>query len=649
MDGSCAGSWYNPYIMSTLQIRLPASIPANWLTRTLAALLLTGATLLALLVAAILVFQISYLGRIYPGVSVGGVDLSGVRRTEAPAILSEQITYAQTGQITLQDRDLSWTLSPGALGLQLDAQASAEAAYAIGRDSLPGLRWVRQIQVWHAGQTIRPVFVMDGRLAQLALDHIAVQQNQPVREATLRVEGMEVIAQSGQIGRTLDVAGTITALQPAFGALEDTTITLIMLERAPQVLDVNAQAELARRILSQPLVLDVPDRSSNDPGPWTLEPSALANMLTIERTVIDGQGVYQVGLDAAQLRAVLDPLAPLLARDAVNTRFIFNDDTRQLEVIQNATIGRQLDTNASIQAVNQQLGEGKHTVALSFVWENPAVTDSATGAELGITELVSEQTTYYYGSSQSRIQNIQTAGSRFHGLLIPPGAIFSMVENIGDISLDSGFTEALIIYGDRTIQGVGGGVCQVSTTLFRTVFFGGFPIVERYSHSYRVYYYELNPSGGTNPALAGLDAAIYAPIVDFKFQNDTPHWLLMEVYVNPAARTITWKFYSTSDGRQVAWDSTGLQNVRDPLPPVYEESSDLDQGQIEQVDWAVEGADVTVTRTVTRDGKILHEDVIRTHYAPWATVCQYGPGTRNYPPREREQDTFSCKRVVTND
>jgi vancomycin resistance protein YoaR len=227
--------------------------------------------------------------------------------------------------------------------------------------------------------------------------------------------------------------------------------------------------------------------------------------------------------------------------------------------------------------------------------------------------------------------------------MVPPGGTFSMVDVLGDISLDSGYAEALIIYGDRTIKGVGGGVCQVSTTLFRTVFFGGFPIVERYSHAYRVYYYELSQSGAVNESLAGLDATVYAPLIDFKFTNDTPYWLLMETYVNVAARSLTWKFYSTSDGRTVEWDTTGLMNKEDPPYPVYEEDDELKKGEIDQVDWAVEGADVTVTRTVWRNGEILHYDEISTHYEPWQTVCHYGPGTKGYPPPKKNQDIYSCK------
>jgi len=210
---------------------------------------------------------------------------------------------------------------------------------------------------------------------------------------------------------------------------------------------------------------------------------------------------------------------------------------------------------------------------------------------------------------------------------VPPGATFSMGETLGDVSLDNGFAEALIIYGGRTIKGVGGGVCQVSTTLFRTAFFAGYPIVQRVPHAYRVSYYEQTASGAVDPSLAGLDATVYFPLVDFQFVNDTPHWLLMEAYVYEGSRRIEWKFYSTSDGRSVQWNTTGPQNIVKPPPPLFEENPDLNRNQVKQVDWAANGADVTVTRTVLRNGQVYFTDTFDTHYEDWQAVCQYGPGS----------------------
>jgi vancomycin resistance protein YoaR len=209
-----------------------------------------------------------------------------------------------------------------------------------------------------------------------------------------------------------------------------------------------------------------------------------------------------------------------------------------------------------------------------------------------------------------------------------------MADVLGDVSLDTGYSEALIIFGDRTIKGVGGGVCQVSTTLFRTAFFGGYQIDERWFHAYRVGYYEQTASGGHDENLAGLDATVFAPQVDFRFTNDTPYWLLMETYVG--ASSLTWKFYSTSDGRTVDWDTSGLQNIIEPPDPLYEENSELSQGEIKQIDWAVDGADVSVTRRVYRDNVLIYDDIFNTHYLPWQAKYQYGPGTEVPTPEPTE-------------
>jgi hypothetical protein len=117
----------------------------------------------------------------------------------------------------------------------------------------------------------------------------------------------------------------------------------------------------------------------------------------------------------------------------------------------------------------------------------------------------------------------------------------------------------------------------------------------------------------------------------------------METYVYADYRQLEWKFYSTSDGRTVEHETTGLKNKKDPPDPVYEENSDLDKGVIKQVDWAVEGATVTVTRDVYRDGQVLWHDVFLTKYQPWAAVCQYGPGTKNFPPDNPDPDN-PCKK-----
>lgn len=585
-----------------------------------------GLYFLLMLVAAV-GFDLYHAGRIYPGVWMGGLNLSGLSQPEAEVLIARHLSYPQTGKIVLRDGQQVWVAAPEELGLRLDTQMSAQAAYNLGRHGGPLRRIVETFSTWYGGRNVAPLLVYDERQARAYLDGIAAQVNRPTLEASLEINGVEVVAVSGQVGRTVDVAKTLSLLSAQMRSMTDGMISLVVLETPPTIVDASQAAEQSRAILREPLILQIPQAEENDPGPWTFEPEQLGELITIERVDTPGGGQYQVDLKTNSLRRFLDEKAVELARYPENARFVFNDDTRQLEVIQTSVTGRGLNVPVSLEAIRTKLLQGEHVVELTFDYTPPEVSSEATAEQLGITELVSSHTSYFRGSSRERIQNISAAAEKFHGLLVPPGALFSMASAMGDVSLDNGFAEALIIFGGRTIKGVGGGVCQVSTTLFRTAFLGGFPIVERHPHAYRVGYYEQTAQGW-DANLAGLDATVFVPQVDLKFKNDTGNWLLMETYVNEKAGRITWKFYSTSDGRQVSWDTTGPRNIVPPPDPVYEENPDLASGQIKQVDWAAEGADVVVTREVYRGGELLFSDQFVTHYEPWRDVYQYGPGTK---------------------
>jgi len=145
--------------------------------------------------------------------------------------------------------------------------------------------------------------------------------------------------------------------------------------------------------------------------------------------------------------------------------------------------------------------------------------------------------------------------------------------------------------------------------------------------------------GAVDPGLAGLDATVYFPLVDFKFKNDTPNWILMETYMGSGS--LTWKFYSTKDGRSVTYDTTGPTNVTPAPSPLFEENPELKKNEMKQVDWAANGADVTVNRTVWKDGAVYLQDAFTTHYEPWQAICQYGPDSKN--PEKLADENNLCR------
>ena len=606
---------------------------------------LAGGILIFVLVIGIATtsFRAIYSGRIFPNIQIGWINLSGQAPIDAADLLKREIQYPEQGEITLQYDDLSWTATPAELGLFFSPQFNAELAFNTGREGNIARRIAAQIQILRHGMILAPQFVMDEKTGSEYLAGLVAEVNQPVMEASLELDGLEVVVQPGQIGREMDIQASLEVVGLQMQSMQDGSIPLIVTETYPVILDVTAQAEFARQILSQPLLLQIPDAAANDPGPWSIQPDKLVEMMIIERINTDNGGEYRIALDSEALREYLVGREGTINRNPKSARMYFDDEIKELVLIEEDETGLVLDINQSIIDIQAQLLEGTHAIDLAVEKTFPGVTSEHTAEELGIIELVSSQISYFYGSDGSRINNIATAAAKFHGIFIAPGETFSMAEQLGDVSLDEGYSEAWIILGDRTIKGVGGGVCQVSTTLFRTVFFGGYQVVERHPHAYRVLYYEQNPNGSNNPKLAGLDATVYVPIVDFKFTNDSDHWLLMETYVYEDYRQLLWKFYSTSDGRTVNWNTTGLENKKDPPDPIYEENSDLAKGEIRQVDWAVDGATVTITRDVSRDGQKLWQDIFKTKYQPWAAICQYGPDTGNYPPENPDLDD-PCKR-----
>jgi vancomycin resistance protein YoaR len=614
-------------------VSVPRPIRSPIPARILAAII--GGLVLFLLMIGLITggYQLLFSGRVFPGVTMAGVDLTNLTPEQASAALSLRLTFPTSGQVVFRDGDRLWVAKPSELGMVLDTGSSIEQAYNVGRQGGLLIDLAGQLNAWQGGLALKPVIIFDETKAYAYLQNIASQINQPGIETDLHLEGTRVIHTQGQIGRMLDVDTTLANLLKQLLSFRDGEVQLAIEEQIPLIRDASEQAALLRQILSAPATIQISDAQPGDPGPRTIEPALLAGMLSISLEQTASIWQYQVSVDARVLEQLLGEIAVLVNRPPQNARFSFDDNpgsnTRQLILVAPAQVGRILDIPATLEVIEAGLLAGQHEFAVAVNTALPDAGDDATAQSLGITELVYAGTTYFRGSSDARLKNISTAAKQFHGLLVPPNSTFSMGNVLGDISLDNGYAEALIIYNGRTITGVGGGVCQVSTTLFRTAFFAGYPIAERYAHAFRVLYYEQT-AAGYDWRLAGLDATVYFPLVDLKFTNDRPYWLLMETYFNRDEMSLTWKFYSTNDGRRVEWQNLGLRNVVPAPEPLFEENADLPQGTCKQVDYSADGAAISVIRDVyDAAGQVLFNETIQTIYEPWQAVYQYGPGTEN--------------------
>ena len=236
---------------------------------------------------------------------------------------------------------------------------------------------------------------------------------------------------------------------------------------------------------------------------------------------------------------------------------------------------------------------------------------------LGIKEHIGHGASRFTGSIPNRIHNISLAASRMDGTIISPGETFSFNDALGDVSKFTGYKEAYIIKEGKTILGDGGGVCQVSTTLFRAVLRAGLPIVERHPHAYRVSYYEQDSP-------PGLDATVYAPSYDLKVKNDTPASILIEAYVDTTNTTLMFDLYGTSDGRESELTKPVITNQTPPPEDRYQDDPTLPIGVTKQVDFKATGAKVTFLQTVKRGEEVLFSDTFVSNYRPWQAVFLRG-------------------------
>lgn len=584
---------------------------------------------------ALVSLQVAYADRVFPGVRLQGADLSGKRAEEVFQIAQAGSASLRAPLVTLRAGDRAVTLRAADLGLNIDPAATTQRAMQIGRtgDLIERLR--TQIETWWAGAEVAPVALMDEGALNRLLAQLAAEAEVSPRDAAVWFEGGVAREVPAQTGVALDANRASRLIRVAVATGKPIDLALPTVTTLPRVLSAANAASIAAQAVSADLVVMAP--RWNDKGEpaqpveaFRIPRADIHNFLifeevsaTIGTTLSPTQTELSVNLDRARLRPMIEPLAAAVNETPENARFVFDDATGALSPISRGRDQRTLNVEATLDAIAAALrsNEPEHRVTLVVNATPPPIPATATAQDLGITELITQATTFFKGSSSARLANIRVAAARFHGVVIPPQSTFSFNRFLGTVSTDEGFEEGLIIVGDRTIKGVGGGVCQVSTTAYQAALRAGFPIVERFPHGYRVSYYER----GMGP---GFDAAVFSPLVDLKFFNDTDAHLLIETYFDQARATLTFKFYGRRDGREVSFSEPVIDNVVPHGPDIYEPDPEgkLGEGKVRQVEYAVDGATITVRRTVTRDGQTLINERIVSKYQPWQAVYQFGPG-----------------------
>lgn len=323
----------------------------------------------------------------------------------------------------------------------------------------------------------------------------------------------------------------------------------------------------------------------------------------------------------SKLLNILQPIAKKIQKQPVDA--IFNTVNNKVTTFKLSENGQALDNQVlnekissySLNILNSRIPQ-VITIQIPIKIIEPNITTEKVN-KLGIKELIGTGNSLFFHSIPGRIFNISLAANRLSGILVAPGETFSFDQALGDISAFSGYKQAYVIQNGRTVLGDGGGVCQVSTTLFRAMLDAGLPIIERHAHAYRVGYYEENSP-------PGIDATIFSPSVDLKFKNDTGNYILIQSQVDLDNLSLTFNLYGTKDGRQVVQTIPVISNQTPPPPDMYQDDPTLPKGEVKQTDFAAWGANVSFSRTVSKNGKTILSDTFVSNYQPWQAIYLRG-------------------------
>ena len=558
--------------------------------------------LLVTLLISVLAWQFWHTNRIYSGISIAGLPVGGMTRASALGQLNQRMIDYPLPPVTVAYNGSQWPLTADQVKAQVDWMAAVNQAYLVGRQGSFGDHLANQLVAALRGHVIKPELTYDVANLRFAIDEIAGEMRRPGRAAS-QIGSVSVPSQPG-----LDVDVEAT-LQSVLQALQNATADQIVIAPlavietpAPDAIDLAAPtAALPITQSTQPFLL----RDNTFGLEFALDPTTLSRIL-VTRTPLR--------IDEDRLRALLGEWAAQVAIEPRDARLRFDPTTGGVIVLQASQNGRRLDIDATVANMRAALGGGQTQAALVVV-DVPAAVDSNRVAEMGIRELVASGTTYFAGSSAERVHNIKEGASKLDGVVIPPGEIFSFNRFVEDVTSANGFADSLVIMGKQTLFGAGGGICQVSTTIFRAAYAAGLPIVERYNHGYVVDWY----------GEPGLDATIFTPVVDFRFRNDTGAYLLVEPVVDPTG-VITFNLYGTKPNRVVTIGAPVQSEITQAAPPEYRVNEELAKDQRKQVEWEHNGMTVVVTRTIVEDG-VARTDTLASKYEPWQAVYEVGPGT----------------------
>lgn len=588
--------------------------------------LVSAVSLLGLFLVSFSAYSVSFASKAYNNVILGEINLEGKSREEIVEILKLKSDELVNSQIFLEYRTedengKSYEINPEEIGINYDIEATADKIINYGRNEGAWTDFWKQLRSIFR----KTVFVAEYQINRDSLDQkieaIATEVDKPEKDYSLFYNGEKFeLSSERQPGERIDQEEIFSEIEKNIANIAIKIVEFQSKHYTPQISEENAKRALAEanNILEQgDLILIYNDQK------YLLGSGDLAVLI-----ISMGEGDdLKVAIDKERAKKQIEVLAASINQEPTDAKLSFSGG--KVDIYQGSRVGRAVDVektvinleNAIMARITEGVSASDQNTVLIVVNETSPQINSEEIESYGLKELVATGTTSFYGSSDNRKHNIATGADKISGTLIEPGETFSTLDTLGAIDASTGYLEELVILENKTVPEFGGGLCQVSTTLFRTALNAGMEIVERRNHKYRVSYYE--------PPI-GMDATIYDPAPDFKFKNNYDSYILIQSKI--VGTKISFEFYGTKDSRAVFVGTPEEYNWVEPGEPVLIESPDMAPGEKERIERAHKGVSAKFSYKVEREGQILQETEFVSKYVAWPEKWLVGPRSEDDPP-----------------
>ncbi|MBN1320446.1 MAG: VanW family protein [Thermoleophilia bacterium] len=547
-------------------------------------------------------------GKVHPGVSVSGIDLGGLTEDEATASLARYVSKAQASPITLTSGDKSWDVMPAEIGGNADVAAAISAAMAVTRESNVFVDMGRRWKLYFSKVDLPLQGSINGDKMDAFLAELARELDVKPVNASLAIEDGEIKVTEHRDGQAVDRDALRDELSPLLLSLHSTEVAIPLVVREAEVKteDHKAALDRAELMISAPVIL------TNDANSWTVTVDEIASYLELKSEVVDGAATLVPVLSSAKMSALFAKMEELVANEPVDASF--KSDGKKAWVVEGKP-GEKLDPEGTAEALmTAALKPTGRSAKVAVMEAEPDFTTEEAEA-WGVEDLLaSYATTPYYGSSNRQV-NVRITTKYAENVFLAPGEVYDFEKVVGPRTPERGYKTAPGIVGEGILEDVfGGGICQVSTTLFNAAFEAGLEILERHNHSLYINHYP-----------DGRDATIAPPGKNLRFRNDTDHY----VWIRGVSDGVNTRFniYGTDDGRKVDIKFSGFSYGAGRTEETVLDKS-LPPGAREVVRSGQSARSCSVKRTVTMpDGTVLHDgpEVFKSYYPAMSKLIKVGP------------------------